>query len=230
MLAGPVDAADRQKPDHDRRPEKMTAPISARPSERRWHFDSMERGSCDPALPTADGREAIRAGRACRGSCCRNRGDENPIPSARGNFNIPGRVCRDRPAQSIPVGIRSRFDIGRADSTWLRHRPRFCRGGNHHSRDSTGQEEGARSQDQEEVRSQDQEEEVRSQELAQYKYCTERMPRWLRWRESQLRTPISASSSMIPPSRDRATGSGTVVELDRALTPAALGRPARRPR
>jgi hypothetical protein len=104
-----------------------------------------------------------------------NRGDENPIPSARRNFNIPGRVCRDRPAQSIRTGIRSRFDIGRADSTWLRHRPRFC-----HSRDGTGQEEVARSQDQEEARSQDQEE-VRSQELAQYKYYTGRMLRWLRW-------------------------------------------------
>jgi hypothetical protein len=40
----------------------MTAPISARPSERHWHFDSTERGSCDPALPRADARGAIRAG------------------------------------------------------------------------------------------------------------------------------------------------------------------------
>ena len=36
--------------------------------------------------------------------------------------NIPDKVCRDRPEQSIPVGTRSTFGMGRADSTLPAHR------------------------------------------------------------------------------------------------------------
>jgi hypothetical protein len=47
-----------------------------------------------------------------------------------GTASARGTACRDRPAQSSPAGIRSMFEIGRADSTPVHHHvPR--------SRDST---------------------------------------------------------------------------------------------